>query len=225
MQQSTVPSLDQQIQQVADEALQLARLQQQAGSLEEAAGLYHAILEMQPTCGTRTWRLNDRPLSRHLRVMRALGLPLLFLGLAGCNSSESSAAGLAASVQQEAQGSKGAKRPGIWMTVGGRRFPVTLADSQAARDLAAELPLTLDMAELNGNEKHGELPRALPGDASRPGTIRNGDLMLYGSNTLVIFYRTFESSFSYTRLGRVDDSAGLVDALGRGSVQIVLSKQ
>jgi predicted O-linked N-acetylglucosamine transferase (SPINDLY family) len=57
MQQSTVPSLDQQIQQVADEALQLARLQQQAGSLEEAAGLYRAILEMQPAHAQANYEL------------------------------------------------------------------------------------------------------------------------------------------------------------------------
>ena len=177
------------------------------------------------TANPRGARPNDRPLSRHLRVMRALGLPLFFLAVSGCDSSDSAAAGLAVSVQQAVQGSKRAEQPGVWMTVSGRRFPITLADSQAARDLAAELPLTLDMAELNGNEKHGELPRALPGDASRLGTIRNGDLMLYGANTLVIFYRTFESSFSYIRLGRVDDPAGLVDALGRGSVRIILTRQ
>ena len=55
----------------------------------------------------------------------------------------------------------------------------------AARAFAAQLPLTLDMSELNGNEKHADLPKALPANASRPGTIRNGDLMLYGADTLV----------------------------------------
>ena len=90
----------------------------------------------------------------------------------------------------------------MWMTVGERRFAITLTDNAAARAFAAQLPLTLDMSELNGNEKHAELPKALPTNASRPGTIRNGDLMLYGSNTLVVFYLTFDSSYSYTRLGR-----------------------
>ncbi len=102
----------------------------------------------------------------------------------------------------------------MWMTVGERRFAITLADNPAARAFAALLPLTLDMAELNNNEKYADLPQALPTNASRPGTIRNGDLMLYSSNTLVIFYLTFDSSYSYTRLGRVDDPAGLAQALG-----------
>lgn len=112
----------------------------------------------------------------------------------------------------------------MWMTVGERRFAITLANNSAARVFAAQLPLTLDMAELNGNEKHADLPKALPVNASRPGTIHNGDLMLYGSNTLVVFYLTFDTSYSYTRLGRVEDPADLAQALGRQRVRVVFSK-
>ena len=112
----------------------------------------------------------------------------------------------------------------MWLTIGERRFVITLADTDAARAFAARFPLTLDMAELNGNEKHADLPAALPTDANRPGTIRNGDLMLYGSNTVVVFYETFRSSYSYTLLGRVDDPAGLAQALGRRSARVVFSK-
>ena len=109
------------------------------------------------------------------------------------------------------------------MTVGERRFAISLIDNAAARAFAAQLPLTVDMDELNGNEKHAELPSALPADASRPGTIRNGDLMLYGTNTLVVFHATFSSSYSCTRLGRVDDPAGRPGALGRGGARVVFS--
>jgi hypothetical protein len=111
------------------------------------------------------------------------------------------------------------------LTVGEHRFSITLTDNAAARAFAAQLPLTLDMSELNGNEKHAELPEALPTNASRPGTIRNGDLMLYGSTTLVVFYETFNSSYSYTRLGRVNDPDGLSQALGRGSVRVVFAPE
>lgn len=112
----------------------------------------------------------------------------------------------------------------MWLTVGERRFAITLTDNAAAGAFAELLPLTLDMAELNGDEKHAKLPKALPTNAGRPGTIRNGDLMLYGSNTLVVFYLKFDSSYSYTRLGRVDDPTGLAQALGPRGVRVVFSR-
>lgn len=112
----------------------------------------------------------------------------------------------------------------MWMTVGERRFAITLADTRAARAFAAMLPLTLDMEELNGNEKKKDLPNALPTDTYQPSTIRNGDLMLWGSRTVVIFYLTFDSPYSYTRLGRVDDPAGLAKVLGLRDVRVVFSR-
>lgn len=113
----------------------------------------------------------------------------------------------------------------LWMTVGERRMAVTLADTEAARAFAARLPMTLDMTDLNRNEKKFDLPMALPSNASRPGTIRNGDLMLYGSKTVVLFYITFDSPYSYTRLGQVEDPVGLAQALGRGSVKVAFTRQ
>ena len=63
----------------------------------------------------------------------------------------------------------------------------------------------------------------LPTDTDQPGQISAGDLMLYGNNCLVLFYESFSSEYSYTRLGRVDDPAGLAEALGTGSVEVVFS--
>jgi hypothetical protein len=112
----------------------------------------------------------------------------------------------------------------MWMIIGGtHRFAVTLVDNPTARAFAQMLPLTLDMPDLNDNEKHVRLPRTLPTHAVRPGTIRTGDVMLYGSDTLVVFYKTFASSYSYTRIGSVTQVDGLVQALGTGSQRIVFA--
>ena len=113
----------------------------------------------------------------------------------------------------------------MWMTLGDRRFAITMTDNAAGKAFAAQLPLTLDMADLNDNEKHAKLPRALPANASRPGTIRNGDIMLWGSDTLVLFYVTFESPYSYTRVGHVNDAADLRKVLGPREVRISFSRQ
>jgi hypothetical protein len=108
----------------------------------------------------------------------------------------------------------------IRIRVGATSFPATLVNSPAATAFVSRLPLTLSMQELNANEKFAQLPTGLPTDASNPGTIRNGDLMLYGSTTLVLFYKTFPTSYSYTKLGRVNNPAGLAAALGARSVTV-----
>lgn len=107
------------------------------------------------------------------------------------------------------------------MSVGNTSFRVSLEDNAAAEAFKALLPLMLNMSELNGNEKFFNLSTHLPVAASRPGTIRMGDLMLYGSNCLVLFYESFSSSYSYTRIGRVDNPSELAVALGRGNTTVL----
>ena len=80
--------------------------------------------------------------------------------------------------------------------------------------------MTVSMREMNGNEKYYYLPDNLPTAASNPGTIQVGDLMLYGSDCVVLFYETFQTSYSYTRLGRLDNPSELAASLGSGSVNV-----
>lgn len=111
----------------------------------------------------------------------------------------------------------------ITISVGGQTFSATLLENESARRLTEMLPLTLDMSELNNNEKFFYLDDDLPTDSYQPGQINAGDLMLYGDKCLVLFYQTFSSGYSYTKLGSVDDSAGLAEALGTGSVTVTFS--
>ncbi len=109
----------------------------------------------------------------------------------------------------------------ITIQVGDQTFTATLNNSNAAREFAGRLPLTLSMSELHGNEKYFYLDKSLPASSEPVGSIQNGDLMLYGSDCLVLFYKSFSTPYSYTRLGRIDDPAGLEEAVGRGGVEIV----
>ena len=101
-----------------------------------------------------------------------------------------------------------------------KTFSATLWDNATATALKKMLPMTLEMIELNDNEKYVRLPSSLPANASNPGTIQAGDLMLYGSNTLVLFYESFSTSYTYTKVGRIDDASGLAAALGTGNVKV-----
>ena len=65
------------------------------------------------------------------------------------------------------------------------------------------LPLELEINELNGNEKYAVVPKKLPKEDEVIRKINIGDLMLYQNNYLVLFYKNFSTSYSYTKLGRV----------------------
>lgn len=116
-------------------------------------------------------------------------------------------------------------RTKITIKIGDKILTATLSDNATAAAFKAMLPMTMTMTELNGNEKFFNLSNSLPMNASKPSSIQAGDLMMYGSSTLVLFYKTFATSYSYTKLGRVDDPAGLAAALGSGNVTISFEKQ
>jgi hypothetical protein len=108
----------------------------------------------------------------------------------------------------------------ITIKVGARTFTATLFDSPTVAALSAMLPLTLEMTELNGNEKYFHFSTDLPVNATKPDAIHAGDLMLWQSNSLVLFYKSFRSSYSYTKLGRLDDVSGLAAAVGSGNIKV-----
>ena len=110
--------------------------------------------------------------------------------------------------------------PEVKITIAGKNFTATLADTPAAMKFSKLLPLTLRMNELNGNEKYAGLSDKLPADPACPGRIGSGELMLYGNSTLVLFYESFPTSYSYTRIGKIADAHGLKEAVGHGDVTV-----
>jgi hypothetical protein len=149
-------------------------------------------------------------------MKQLLFLAFLAVSLVNCASCSENAVTSTSNNNTNPTGSK------MKIKIGNSIFTATLYDNQAATAFKSLLPLTLNMIELNGNEKYVDLPGSLPTNASNPGTIQNGDLMLYGSSTLVLFYKTFPTYYSYTKLGRIDDVTGLVAALGTGNINFWL---
>ena len=108
----------------------------------------------------------------------------------------------------------------IKITVNGKTFDATLDDNESARAFLEKLPLEVTMNELNGNEKYYRFNENFPSDDERIGKISIGDLMLYSSSYVVIFYKNFSTSYSYTRLGKILNVAELEKTLGGGNVTV-----
>ena len=99
-------------------------------------------------------------------------------------------------------------------------YVVTLENNATAKAFTGMLPKELNMSELNGNEKYIYLDTTLPTNSSNPKRINAGDVMLYGNNCLVIFYKSFDTSYSYTRIGHIDD----LPNLGNGNITVKFEK-
>lgn len=113
----------------------------------------------------------------------------------------------------------------INVIIGGASFSATVEDTETGRAFVTQLPLELNMNELNGNEKYHYLDSSLPTASYHPGIINAGDLMLYGSSCVVLFYETFSSGYSYTRIGSLDNPDRLAQVLGSDDVTVKFELQ
>ncbi|TEB06095.1 hypothetical protein Psch_03137 [Pelotomaculum schinkii] len=114
----------------------------------------------------------------------------------------------------------------LTITVNNKDFTAAIEDNDTAKAFLAKLPLTLDMSELNGNEKYCYLSDSIRKDTSScPGTIEAGDIMLYGGNCVVVFYEFVNTTYNYVKIGHISDSGELASALGSGDVTVTFSSR
>ena len=109
----------------------------------------------------------------------------------------------------------------INVTVNGNTFTAALENNETAAAFYEMLPLTLEMDELNGNEKYYYLDESLPSRSQPVGRIQTGDLMLYGTDCIVSFFKSFDTPYSYTPIGRIENAEGYASALGSGTVTVL----
>ena len=109
----------------------------------------------------------------------------------------------------------------IQITVNGREFEVELYDNEAAQQFREMLPLQLEMEDLHDNEKFFYFSDDFNTANQEIKEIHKGDLMIYDSKCLVLFYENIETKYKYTPLGKISDTAGLDGALGAGTVSVL----
>ena len=111
------------------------------------------------------------------------------------------------------------------MKVGSKTFKCVFYNNKTAKALLKKMPVKYNMSELNGNEKYKYLKKELPANEKMVKKIKAGDIMLYGSDCLVVFYKSFSTTYEYTPVGHVTNPRGLKKAVGAGSVTIQFSKK
>ncbi|MDE5995264.1 MAG: hypothetical protein K2G60_07095 [Oscillospiraceae bacterium] len=158
------------------------------------------------------------------KIISAAVVFILLLSITGCgfvNKSElktdadnSNKSGETADIKEEANKT-------MQININGTDYIIKLEDNATVRALQGELPTECDMKELNGNEKYVYLNCSLPTAPSKPNRINAGDVMLFGDNCLVIFYKSFKTSYSYTKIGHIDN----LPDLGKDDIKVKFYKE
>ena len=138
--------------------------------------------------------------------------------LTGCGSSGQEAEA-AENRQVEEENSKMQMK----VQVGGSTFTAALEENEAVDALVEMMeqgPVTIQMSDYSGFEKVGPLGTSIPA-SNQQTTTQAGDIVLYQGNQIVMFYGS--NSWSYTRLGHIDDLTVWEEALGSGDVTVTFS--
>lgn len=151
------------------------------------------------------------------KIIYSLLILLSLLILTACNKQE---VDNKSSKQETIINDKNEEKISMKITINNNEYTINLEDNETVKELVSLLPLELNMSELNGNEKYVYLDESLPTNSYNPKHINSGDVMLFGDNCLVIFYDSFNTSYSYTKIGHIDN----LPNLGKGSIKVVIDK-
>lgn len=104
----------------------------------------------------------------------------------------------------------------INVIINNKTYDLILEDNETVEEFIELLPQEYNMTELNGNEKYIYLDKSLKTDSYSPKHIKQGNVMLFGDNCLVIFYKSFETSYSYAKIGHINN----LDNIGNNNITV-----
>ena len=108
----------------------------------------------------------------------------------------------------------------IKILINGKKYNAILENNDTTKAFINKLPQEFNMQDLNENEKYVYMQYSLPTNSNDPNHINKGDIMLYGDNCLVIFYKSFDTNYSYTKIGHIEN----IDDLGIDNVNVKIEK-
>jgi hypothetical protein len=104
----------------------------------------------------------------------------------------------------------------VEVIINNKSYKVNLEKNDTVKEFLKILPNEFYMKELNGNEKYVNIDKNLPTKTYYPKHIEAGDIMLFGDNCVVVFYKSFDTTFGYTKIGHVDN----IEDLGKEDIVI-----
>ena len=108
----------------------------------------------------------------------------------------------------------------IIITIKNKKYEAILYDNSTTKELIKKFPITITMSDLNGNEKYYNFSKSFSISSENVASINKGDIMLFGDNCLVIFYKSFSTRYRYTKLGYIKNLEDLENSLGKGDIEI-----
>jgi hypothetical protein len=108
----------------------------------------------------------------------------------------------------------------IIITIENKKYEAILYDNSTTKELIKKFPITITMSDLNGNEKYYNFSKSFSISSENVASINKGDIMLFGDNCLVIFYKSFSTRYRYTKLGYIKNLEDLENSLGKGDIEI-----
>lgn len=108
----------------------------------------------------------------------------------------------------------------IIITIENKKYEAILYDNSTTKELIKKFPITITMSDLNGNEKYYNFSKSFPTSSENVANINKGDIMLFGDNCLVIFYKSFSTHYKYTKLGYIKNTEDLENSFGKGDISI-----
>ncbi len=179
------------------------------------------------------------------RLMAGAAALLLALTLSACGAGDSAAQGKAPEAeaaaetalpqppeetkarvegQAEIEETAGEELTMLKMKIGDTAVAVDWEENEAVealKELCRAEPLTIELSMYGGFEQVGPIGARLPSSDVQT-TTRAGDIVLYSSNQMVVFYGS--NAWAYTRLGHISDQSAedMAALLGHGDVSVTL---
>lgn len=97
----------------------------------------------------------------------------------------------------------------LFLQADNEKIEINMTNKEILQQFMGYLPQTLSLNELNGNEVYADLPFQLSVKPQNIDEIRAGDVMVYGNQTLVIFYKDHQTTYRYTKIGEIRELSKL----------------